>query len=347
MMRALAALALLAAALLAWHVDRRVLLACYLAAWWFWTGTAMGGLANVWLHTLSGGAWGEPLRAPLLRCGRAVPAACLLFLPVLAGMHILYPWATQGVGVLGLAAPQFKALWLSPGFFIGRSLAYLACWSLLARLSQRPALQGSRGFCAAALVAYTFTVGLAATDWLMSLLPQWYSSVYGWLAGSGQMLAGMALAIVWVTRLPGERKVLPDLGNLLMMYVMTWAYLAFVQFLIIWAENLPHEIVWYLRRGTPGWVAVAWLLVVFHGALPMAVLLSRKAKRSAAWMRALGLGMLAAHLLDCWWQVLPSLDGVSLHWLWMAPLTAAVLGLAGSVLVGAAPAPAASGEAYA
>jgi hypothetical protein len=315
-----------------WVADRRAFLASYLAAWWFWGGALLGGLANVWLHNLTGGAWGEAIRVPLLRAARMIPLACLLLLPLLAGLDTLYPWAGQaGAGMVrwsaDLSAPQFKELWLARPFFIGRAIGYLAAWSLLAWLATRPALQRSRALAAAGLIAYGFTVSLAAVDWIMSLQPEWYSSVFGWLAATGQMLSGLALAVVLLDR-EAARKVLPDLGNLLLMYVLAWAYLAYVQYLIIWAENLPHEIAWYLRRSAPGWKAVAWLLVVFHFAAPLLILLSRRAKRAPALLGALACALLGAHLLDCWWHIMPAAGALSWHWLWIAPAMAALFGLA-------------------
>jgi hypothetical protein len=321
------AVALLVAALLGWLADPRALLASYLAAWWFVSGTLMGGLANVWLHDLTGGDWGLAIRGPLLRAARWLPLACLLFLPVLLGMHLLYPWA----GGDGLArwhgefsAPGFKNRWLAPGFFILRSVGYLVVWSVLAWLAVRPGARHSRGGAAVSLLVYTFSTGLASVDWIMSLQPAWYSSVFGWLAANGQMLSGLALAILLIDR-HAARKVLPDLGNLLLMYVMSWAYLAYVQFLIIWAENLPHEISWYVRRSAMPWKAVAWLLVTFHAAGPLLILLSRHAKRAPGWLGTLAGALMVAHLVDCWWLVLPSLDGLSWHAAWLAPLVGAGL----------------------
>jgi hypothetical protein len=322
---AIAALVLALACVLGWFVDARAMLASYLAAWWFVTGTLLGALANVWLHDLTGGAWGLAIRGPLLRAARWLPLACLLFLPVLLGMHLLYPWSAGSAGMARwqgeFSAPAFKNMWLAPGFFIIRSIAYLLIWSVLAWLSGRQGARHSRGAAAASLLVYTFTCGLAAVDWIMSLQPAWYSSVFGWLAGTGQMLSALALAIVLIDR-AAARKVLPDLGNLLLMYVMTWAYLAYVQFLIIWAENLPHEISWYVRRSAMPWKGVAWLLVVFHAAGPLLILLSRHAKQAPGFLGALAGALLLAHLVDCWWLVLPSLDALSWHVAWLAPLVA-------------------------
>lgn len=321
-----AALALLGLA--GWLLDPRALLACWLAACWFWAGTLMGGLANVWLHNLTGGAWGETIRAPLLHAARRVPLACLLFLPLLAGVALLYPWAAPGGTAAWhetLSAPAFKTFWLARPFFTLRALACLALWSALSWLARRPTLARSQAFSAFALLAYGFSVSVAAFDWIMSLQPEWYSSVFGWLAASGQMLSGLALALGLVNR-EASRKVLPDLGNLLMMYVLVWTYLAYVQFLIIWAADLPHEIAWYLRRSSPGWIAVAWTLLAGHFAAPLLILLSRRAKRAPGLLGALAWGVLGAHLLDCWWLVVPGAGSLSRHWLWMAPALALALG---------------------
>jgi len=307
-----------------WRIDPRALLAGWLAAWWLVTGALLGGLANVWLHTLTGGAWGEAIRPPLLRAARWIPLACLLFLPVLLGLDQLYPW-TQAHGP---ARPEqaFRHAWLSPAFFTARACAYLLLWSALAWSETRPGVRRSGGRAAVCLVAWAFSVGLAAVDWLMSLQPEWYSSLFGWLAASGQLLSGMALALLLVDR-AAVRERLPDLGNLLMMYVLVWAYLSYVQFLIIWAADLPREIAWYLRRGAPHWQALAWTLLVFHLAAPLCILLARRAKRAPKVLGLLAGGLLGAHLLDCWWLVLPSVEGLRMDGLWLAPAVALGFGM--------------------
>jgi hypothetical protein len=299
-------------------------LAGWLAAWWCLAGALLGGLANLWLHALTGGAWGDAIRAPVLRAARWLPVVCLLFLPVLFGMGELYPWLARH----GAGKPEeaFRDWWLDPGFFVARSVGYLVLWSALAWVETR-ATARSPGRAAACLLAYVFSVGLAAADWIMSLQPHWYSSVFGWLAGAGQMLAGMALAVLLADR-ASIRARLPDLGNLLLMYVLVWGYLSYSQFLIIWAADLPREISWYLRRSGPPWTTVAWLLVVFHLAAPVCILLMRRAKDAPRLMGALAAGLLAAHLLDCWWLVLPSVEGLTRRGLGVAVVAALVPGLA-------------------
>lgn len=319
--------------LLGWLVNPAAFLGGYLVAWWFWIGTAMGGLSNVWLHNLTGGMWGEAIREPLLRFARTAWIAAVLFIPILLGLYQLYPWAPHagsgGARWAGeVASPAFKSAWLMPGFFIMRSLVYLAIWSALVLLTLRPGLQRAKPFSAVALLVYGFTTSLAAIDWVMSLMPLWYSSIFGWLVGIGQMLAGMALGVVAVAVTPGRPRppVFRDLGNLLLMYVMSWAYLAFSQFLIIWSEDLPHEIVWYVARSRQPWLAVGWLLAAFFFFVPLLILLSRPVKESARWLGWLAGGLLGMQLVNTGWLILPSLPLSALTWLWALPLAVLALG---------------------
>ncbi|MFP3646213.1 hypothetical protein [Paraburkholderia sp. SIMBA_054] len=302
----------------------------------------MGGVANVWVHNLTGGRWGEVIREPLIELSRIMWILALLFLPVLIGMHDLYSWAPgASVGAqrwaeeLPAENALFKNIWLTPWFFVVRSVFYLFVWALLASLSRQPGLRRSARFSAVALIVYGLTVSLAAVDWVMSLMPIWYSSVFGMLAGLSQALAGMALAAVLATRmrpLP-PRLVFRDLGNLLLMYVMTWAYLAFTQFLIIWSENFPHEIAWYIPRMEHGWLYVAWLLALFHFFAPFLILLFRNAKEAPALLGSLGAELLAAHQLDVWWTIFPSLPVGWLQWLWIVPLMLVAFFVAGYVVI--------------
>lgn len=315
---------------LGWRANRAALLATYLAAWWCAIGLPLGGLVLVWMHNLTGGAWGEAIRGPLLAVARQTWFGALLFVPLLFLLPELYPWVRHaGLGPARwageLGTPAFKSAWLQPGPFIARSVLWLVLWSVLAMLSQRPRLARSKAFASIALLLLLFSLSLAALDWIMSLTPLWYSSIFGLLVLSVQALGGMALAIVLVggggpavaSSLGG------DLGNLLLTCVMTWAYLAFMQFLIIWAENLPHEIVWYAARRT--WLAFAWLLAVLLFALPTVLLLFRAVKRTPDALRALAVLVLAMVVVHAWWLVLPSVPAGRGDWWWAAPLGWAAL----------------------
>lgn len=306
-----------------------VLLGAWLTVWFFWIGLLMGALANVWLHNLTGGAWGEAIRDDLLRVARQLPWVSLLALPLAFGFDALYPWAAHAAQGAPrwhgeIAAPGFKNLWLSPVFFTARAVICLLSWNVLCLLTQKPAFARSQRFSAFALIVYGFSGGLAAFDWIMSLMPDWYSSVFGWLVDMGQILAGMAFAIaVAMRRLePPGASTRRDLGNLLLTYVLTWAYLAFSQFLVIWAENLPHEIHWYVVRRDGPWPLIAQLLALFLFFAPVILLLSRRFKETPALLGGLAAGVLLLQLVDTAWLVLPSIDVTPAQWLWAMPLAA-------------------------
>jgi hypothetical protein len=282
----------------------------YLFAWLLFLGLALGGMANLMLHNLTGGAWGLAVRPAFIAMARLVPLAALLSLPILFAMHSLYPIGESG--------------WFAPGFFIVRALAYLVLWSALSLLVMRAP---SPGLSAAGLIVYTFTMSLAAVDWIGSLVPEWYSTGFGLVVGVGQMLGAMALAIAYLgLRAGAPREIFNDLGNLLLMYVLTWAYLAFMQFLIVWVGNLPREISWYVPRLQTGWFSLGVLLVVFHFFAPLVILLFRSAKRSPLFIGYFAAALFAMHVIDVYWLVAPSVRPAGFHIVWLDPVALAVLG---------------------
>jgi hypothetical protein len=314
---------LLAATLAGWLVAPRMALASWLAAWWWAIGTVLGAFVNGWIHVLSGGAWGAPVRASALALGRRMPWLLIGLGVVTLGLHTLYPWASGSDWTQGLARPAFLRGWLTPDFFVARLATYAIAWWWLARAASF----AGKGRAALSLVVYALSVSLAAVDLLMSLLPGWYSTAFGLIVMSTQALSGAAAAVLMTMfRTPGDpspRGAVPvsrDLGNLLLMWCMTWGYLAFMQFLIIWAENLPREITWYVPRVQTGWRWLALALVLVQLAIPFLALLFRKVKDRPRRLAAVAVLLLAATALDAAWLVLPSVDPHDLSAWWLQPL---------------------------
>jgi hypothetical protein len=324
-------------------VDPRAFHAAWLAVAWYAVGIVLGSLANGWLHRLTGGRWGDALQPARRALARRLPWALLLLaVPLAFGLRTLYPWAAQPADVWArdIAQPAFVRLWLDPLFFGVRVACYGAAWLWLALAAARP----SGGRAAASLVVYVVVTSLAAIDLLMSLLPAWYSSVFALAVLAGQMLAGAAVAVGLTascrrTALPPPAPHAPplwrDFGNLLMTWLLSWAYLAFVQLLIIWAENLPREIAWYVPRLQGGWSAVGVALVVLQLALPLFALLFRQVKDDPARLALVAFGLVATGLLDAAWLVLPSVQPGGLAGWWLVPLLAVGIGL---LLFGGVPA---------
>ena len=207
-----------------------------------------------------------------------------------------------------------------------RSCIFLNRWSLEQDRSPDPRIaRRMQVLSGGGLLAYAFTVTFASFDWLMSMDPHWYSTIYGVLVMGGQGLTALALLIavlVWLSRRPPlDAVVAPvhfhDLGNLTLAFVMLWAYFSFSQYLIIYSGNLPEEITWYTRRLGGGWRFVGLALVVFHFAVPFLLLLSRKVKRAPELLIKVAVGILVARLIDLFWLIAPTFhhDGLVVHWL--------------------------------
>jgi hypothetical protein len=179
-------------------------------------------------------------------------------------------------------------------------------------------------------VVFTLTATFAFVDWIMSLEPHWFSTIYGAMFLVGEVLEAFALVIALVVVLgraqPFREYLTPqhyhDLGNMMFAFTVLWAYLSFSQFLIIWAGNLPTEIPWYLRRLNQGWGAVAVGLVVFHFCLPFVLLLQRRVKRTPDLLLAVCLLMIIVRMVDVYWVIEPSFyapdptagQPVQVHW---------------------------------
>ena len=292
-------------------------MASYLVAFLFCLGLSLGALANLMLHEVTGGRWGVALQHPWTAAARLIPLNVVLFIPLLLGLAQIYPWVDHGLAS--------NAWWLNKPFFLVRAALYFAVWSVLAwrwlAIAKRspelrpPAL---RRWSAIGLIVYGLTISLAAVDWIMSLMPQWYSTGFGLLIGTSQMLSAMALGVAACAR--REDSTAPstflDFGNLLLTYVMTWAYLAFTQYLIIWAEDLPHEIAWYLPRVQTSWRWLTLSVVALQFALPFVVLLSRSIKRNRRPLGGLAVLLLVAQLLFSFYLVFPAVKpaGFDVSW---------------------------------
>jgi hypothetical protein len=307
----------------------------YLMAYMFCLGATLGCLALGMVHQLSGGAWGVVLRRPIGAASRVIPIMTLLFLPIVAGMGRLYSWTRPDV-VAADEVLQHKHLYLNTTFFLTRAAFYFLVWNGISYFLNRWSLEQDRTgdqrlsrqmqkLSAGGLVAYGLTITFASFDWVMSLDPHWYSTIYGVIIIGGQGLTAIALLIVviaWLSRRePLDLLIVPghfhDAGNLMLAFVMLWAYFSFSQYLIIWAGDLPHEIAWYQHRLQTGWRVVGALLVMVHFVVPFLVLLSRRVKRQRALLEKVAMGILVVRLVDLFWLIAPEFhtNGLSISWL--------------------------------
>jgi hypothetical protein len=307
----------------------------YLSAYIFWIGIPVGCLALLMLHHLVGGRWGFMIQRVLEAAIQTLPLMALLFIPLLFGLSDLYPWAQTEV-VAADPLLQQKAAYLNLSFFVVRAVVYFAIWIVVGRLLVKWSLEQDRTADPAltprlqklsgpGLVLYGLTVTFSAIDWVMSLEPKWYSTIFGMIFMVSDGLAALAFVIV-VSQLIKDEAPLArvisadrfhDLGNLLLAVVMLWAYMHFSQFLLIWSENLAEEIPWYLHRIGGGWEWIAIALILFLFALPFVLLLSRTTKRNPAILARVAMVILFMNWLDVLWMVAPSFYPARFHIHWM------------------------------
>src|SRR5215467_4676922 len=306
----------------------------YLMAYLFWLGVSIGCLAILMLQYLSGGGWGIIIRRLLEAATRVFPLMALLFIPLLFGLHRLYPW-THADLVNASEVLKHKQFYLNVPFFIGRAVFYFAVWLVLsyllnswaARQDETADVETTRKLqvlSGPGIVLYGLTVSFAAIDWIMSLEPEWYSTIYGFLVMAGQALSAMAVIIAVLAMLAKQEplssvvqpKHFQDLGKLMLTFVMLWAYMGFSQLLIIWSGDLPDEIPWYLRRFQGGWQTVGILLVIFQFALPFVLLLSRSLKRYSRTLVMVAGLVFVMRFVDLLWLTAPafnSMEGGKTH----------------------------------
>jgi hypothetical protein len=334
-------------------LDRPQFFRSYLFGWLFWSGLSFGALVVAMMQYLTGGQWGLALRNLAHAAFALLPAMAVLFIPVLVGMSDIYVWVR---GEFGPPTVGFhhKQQWLTVPWFTARSIAYFVLLSALAMALRRwtasreplarsaPAFQRVKALSAGGLVLYILCMNFASTDWVMSLDPAWYSTVFVIVFAAGHFLGALALltllfvvAAVWESRPQPETsatvadrryndngqaipwKVLNDLGNMLLAFVIFWTYVSFSQFLITWAGNLPKEISWYLPRSQGGWQWVALGLALFEFLIPFALLLFRAAKGSPRSLGGICLCILGANIVNYDWMVGPAFHPKSfaVHWL--------------------------------
>lgn len=307
----------------------------YLLGFMYWFGIALGSMAILMIHHIAGGAWGAVIRRLLESSMGTIPLLAVLFVPVAFGIHHLYEWSHADV-VAKDAILQSKEAYLNVPFFLVRAVIYFVIWVAVATVLRRLSLQQdtdtdprivtrmelmSRG----GLVLYGITVTFAAVDWVMSLEPHWFSTVFGLLVMGGQGLAAFAFCIPLAVLLSRREAVgrvfgpsqFHDLGNMMLAFTMIWAYLSFSQLLIIWSGNLPEETMWYFTRSEGGWKIVGYALLFLHFAVPFAVLLQRKVKQTGSKLAIVALWMLFMRYVDLYWLVAPSMhpENAMPHWL--------------------------------
>jgi hypothetical protein len=317
----------------------------YLFAWLFWLGMSMGCFLLAMIHHLTGGRWGDVTRRIDEAGYMALPIMALLFIPIFFGLHQLYPWARPNEVARDVILQKRHVYSNIPGYVL-RSVVLLGLWTAMAcRLRQLSLQQDhttdlsptrkARVLSGAGVVIYPITGTFAYVDWVLSLEPRWFSTMFPIIIFAGQILTALTFSVIvlaWLKIFEPLRDVVREmnlyqLGNLMLAFVMFWAYVCFGQLLIIYSGNLPPEISWYLHRIAGGW---EWLIIGIactHFFIPFYLLLFRPLKKNPRTVASIAAIVLVTSPLVMFWDIKPTFfpHGFELHWLDFA----AFIGLGG------------------
>jgi len=318
----------------------------YLIGWVFWVQVALGALVILMIQNTVGGRWGLSIQRVVEAATQTLPLLAVLFIVIIIGIPHLYEWSHADV-VAHDELLQKKEAYLNVPFFIIRSVIYFAIWIGIAWLLRKWSVQLDenpddesirkklRNLSAPGILIFGFTVTFASVDWMMSLEPHWYSTIYGIMFGVGAMTSGFAFSILILMKMikykPWSNVIqtidISDLGNWLLASIMLWAYVAFSQFLIIWSANLPEETTWYLHRTEGGWQWVAIINIFLHFFLPFFFLLVRGTKKAPGRLKKIALLVLVMRFVDLIWMIYPVFSPEKLSFPWGS--IAAWLGIGG------------------
>lgn len=334
----------IAGAAFGWFTNADEFFKSWLAPFVFWFLIAVGCLGVLCLQYVTGGEWGVLIRRPLGAAARTVPLFLLFGLPLAFGLPHIYEWARPEAAHDHLLAQ--KQLWLNPRAWIIRALIYFALWALWAWRIRVLSLEfaktrspytelSRRKWAASGLLVFVLTLTLTSVDWVMSLEPKWYSSMFGIAFTVGAGLSAFAFVTFFLTLLADNDALkgvlrwqhFRDLGNLMLAFTMLWAYTNFSQFLLIWYGNIKEETPYYLKRMHGGWGVMAAILVVFHFFLPFFMLLMRSIKDRPKTIAAVTIILLIMRFVDVYWLVAPAHYGEHFHFSWMTIF--AFLGIGG------------------
>ena len=299
----------------------------WLCAYLLWLGVPLAGVTLVLVHDLTGGDWMATARPVLDAAIATMPLATLAGIPAFVDLHALYSW-THPVPSLT------NTFYLNPTAFYIRYGAYVVLWNLLAAFAlwaprgvRSPILPRLSWMSGIALILLAFSCGFAAIDWILSLDPSFWSSIFPYIAGAGWFNTGLALVLLAIALFgwPGEeerRAHMVDVARILLATTIFWAYTEFMQFLIIWEENIKHEIEWYLYRLDPTWHGALYVAAGLGFMVPFLVLLWAPSKRSRVVVAVICVLMLLSRVADYWWLVLPQFRTAGPFWLDFAAIIA-------------------------
>ncbi len=335
----------LALSVIGFFMDKNQFFFSYQVAFTFWISIGLGGLFLTLLHHVFGATWSVVIRRIMETIMFVLPWMVIFFLPMLLGFHELFHW-THADAVAHDPLLQQKQPFLNVPFFIIRAGIYFAVWIYLTRWFYKKSIDQDRAYdnkkahrmrqaAAPAIILFALTLTFAAFDWMMSLDPHWYSTIYGVYYFAGSTLATIAILIVLSRTIQakgGMKNVLNlghyhDMGKLLFTFVVFWAYISFSQYFLIWYANIPEETLYYFHRWEGSWKTTSLIIVFGKFVLPFLILMTRSSKRNLTLLTVISLWLLLMHWLDLYWLIMPTLHQHGAHFSWLDLTT--MLGIGG------------------
>jgi hypothetical protein len=323
--------------IIGWVIEYDQFYRSYLVGFLYVLGLGLGSLAVLMIYYATGGAWGTVLRRILEAGSRTLWAIALAFIPIIIGIHRLYPWSRPEEVAKSAHLQAVGPQYLNVTMFIFRAVLYFIMWIALAywlnrqseRQDREPVVLDTayRAVSCMGLVLYGFSLTFATIDWAMSLDPEWTSSIWGMLFMAGHGLMAWSLGIIVLSRLvlypPMKDVVKPDQfldhGKLLLACTMLWGWFTLSQWLIIWAGNLPDEISWYVNRTRGGWREFAYFIVIGQFFIPFFLLLSRSLKSTPQRLMKVAVWIMFMRYWDLYWYVMPNFENRKghFHYSWL------------------------------
>jgi hypothetical protein len=305
----------------------------WLCSYLFWLGVPLAGLTLILVHDLTGGDWMGTARPVLDAAVATMPLVTLAGIPAFLSLHSLYPWTNPGLELS-------NAFYLNVTDFLIRYAIYIMLWNALAafalwvpREGNKPIVPALSWISGVGLVVLAFSAGFASIDWILSLEPKFWSSVFPYIQPSSWFNTGLAAVLLTITlrdwSADRARAHLADLSRILLATTIFWAYVEFMQFLIVWESNLKTEIPWYLKRLDAGWQPAIYVSAGFGFVVPFLVLLWAPPKRHGAIVGTICALILISRVANTWLLVLPEFEEHTPFWLSVATL----LALGGAVVL--------------
>ena len=299
----------------------------YLVSYSFLISIGVGALFLITLEYATDAIWSVPIRRITEFLAAIIPFLAILVIPILFNMHEIFHWSHEDV-VAQDHILQGKASYLNIPFFAIRAFLLIAIWSFFYFAVVRNSVkQDSSGeqvltkinskYSVIFIPVFAVTISITAIDFLMSVEPHWFSTIFGVYYFSGTVIASLA-AVTIAAVLLKEKGYLPkvtndhlySLGALMFTFVIFWAYIAFSQYMLIWYADLPEETFWFLQRWEGSWATFSILLIIIKFVVPFIVLLSRPAKLNPKRLKYIAVWLLFAHLFDLFWLVMPGMPGM-------------------------------------